>query len=271
MAILGLAGGAGYAVGVLLQPLADVGAEAWRISFALSAVSLLLLPGFARHLKETGRYQGLEARGVKRGRLGEVFDANYGARFGVLVLATFLFGIFAAPSSQFTNEYLKDDRGFSALDITAFRAITQGIPGVLGVIIGGRLAETRGRRPVAAFFVFTGALSQIAFLLTSGVSLWLSSVASIILGGISAPAYAAFSGELFPTEIRGTANGLLLVAGVAGSAVGLIAAGSLSDSWGIGPAVALMGIPSLFAAAVLIPRLPEATGRSLDDVSPSEV
>ncbi|MGH9000580.1 MAG: MFS transporter, partial [Acidimicrobiia bacterium] len=271
LSLLGLAGGAGYAIGVLLLPLADLGPEAWRISFAISALSVVLLYSFSTHLAETERYRDLEARGAKRGRVGEVFDASYGGRFGLLVLAGFLFAIFAAPSSQFANEYLKDERGFSAFDITAFRAITQGVPGVVGLIIGGRLAESRGRRPVAAWFVFGGAAAQIVFLLTGGVSLWLASVASIVLGGIAAPAFGAFSGELFPTEIRGTANGMLLVAGVMGSAVGLVAAGTLSNGWGLGPSVALMGIPSLVAAALLVPRLPEPAARPLDEVSPSEV
>ena len=156
LALLGLAGGFGYAFGVVLLPLADLGQEAWRISFALSAASVLLLPSFARQLTETGRYAGLAARDAKRGRVGEVFDPSYGGRFGVLVVASFLFSIFSAPASQFTNRYLADSRGFSGLDITVLRAVTQGLPGVAGIVIGGRLAESRGRRPVAAFALFAG-------------------------------------------------------------------------------------------------------------------
>ena len=271
LALLGLAGGMGYALGVLLLPTADLGAEAWRASFALSAASVLLLPSFARHLAETQRYAGLAAREAKRGQVAEVFDPSYGSRFGVLVVASFLFSIFAAPTSQFTNRYLADQRGFSGLDITVFRAITQGLPGVAGVIIGGRLAETRGRRPVATLALFAGTLANMVFLLYGGLTLWLSSAGAIVLGGIATPALGAFNGEMFPTEIRGTANAMLLVAGVTGSVVGLLVTGSLSGRWGLGQALAFTGIPSLFAAALLIPRLPETAFRSLDEVSPSEV
>lgn len=271
LSLMGLAGGAGYALGVLLLPLADIGLEAWRISFAISAVSILFLPRFARNLAETRRYAGLAARGAERGRVGEVFDANYGKRFGLLVAAGFFFAIFSAPTSQLTNKYLEDVRDFSAVDITVFRAITQGIPGVVGVMIGGRLAETKGRRPVAAIALLAGTLAEIVFLLTSGISLWLASAVAIILAGVSAPALGAFSGELFPTEIRGTANALLLVAGVLGSVAGLLTVGALSDRMGLGQALAVMGIPALIAAAFIIPRLPEPAARSLEDVSPSEV
>ena len=271
LALLGLAGGFGYAVGVILLPLGDLGPQTWRVSFVLSATTVVLLPGFARHLAETKRYAGLAARGAVRGRVAEVFDPVYGSRFGVLVAASFLFAIFSAPSSQFTNRYLANRRGFSGLDITVFRSITQGLPGFVGVVIGGRLAETKGRRPVAAGALFAGTLAEIAFFLYGGVALWLASATAIVLGGIAAPALGAFNGELFPTEIRGTANAMLLVAGVTGSAVGLVVAGSLSDRMGLGPAIALLGVPSLVASAFLIPRLPESAARSLDEVSPSEV
>jgi predicted MFS family arabinose efflux permease len=236
----------------------------------LSAATLLLLPSFARHLTETQRSAGLAAREAKRGRVGEVFDPSYGGRFGVLVVATFLFSIFTAPASQFTNRYLADTRGYSGLDITIFRAITQGFPGLAGIAIGGRLAETRGRRPVAAIALFASTAAQMVFYLNGQVVLWVSSAAAILLGGIATPALGAFNGEMFPTEIRGTANAFLLVAGVAGSAVGLVVSGNLSDPLGLGKALALTGVASL-AASLLVLLLPETAARSLDDVSPSEV
>jgi MFS family permease len=270
LALLGLAGGFGYAVGVTLLPVADLADEAWRASFALSAASVVFLPGFARHLAETTRYTNLAARGAERGRIGEVFDERYGGRFGVLVAATFLFGLFAASSSQFTNRYLARDRGFSGFDITVLRAVTQGLPGVAGIVIGGRLAETRGRRPVAAVALFLGTLAQMGFFLVGGPAMWLASAVAIALAGVAAPALGAFSGELFPTEIRGTANAFLLVAGVLGSALGLVMSGILSDSWGLGPAIAVLGIPSALACGLLL-RLPEPAAHTLEEVSPSEV
>jgi MFS family permease len=270
LALLGLAGGFGYGFAVALLPAADLAVQAWRISFAVSAATVLLLPGFARRLKETTRYAGLAARSAKRGRLGEVFDPSYGGRFWVLVAATFLFAIFTAPSSQLTNDYLRDTRGFSGFDITVFRAITQGFPGLVGIAIGGRLAETRGRRPVAATALFFGTAAQMVFFLYGGVVLWLMSAVAIVLGGIAAPALGAFNGEMFPTEIRGTANAYLIVSGVAGSAAGLLFTGRLSDQIGRGEAIALTGIASL-VASLLVLRLPETADKPLDEVSPSEV
>jgi MFS family permease len=270
IALLGLAGGFGYGCAVALLPVADTGLQAWRISFALSAATLVLLPGFARRVTETTRYAGLAAREARRGRVTEVFDPSYGGRFWVLVAATFLFAIFTAPSSQLTNAYLRDSRGFSGFDITVFRAITQGFPGLMGIAIGGRLAETRGRRPVAATALFFGTAAQMVFFLYGGAVLWLMSAVAIVLGGIAAPALGAFNGEMFPTEIRGTANAFLIVSGVAGSACGLLFTGRLSDQVGRGEAIALTGIASLLAS-LLVLRLPETADKPLDEISPSEV
>ena len=50
--------------------------QAWRIAFAISALTIFLLPRLARSLRETGRYIDLaEGRlGASRGRVREVFD-----------------------------------------------------------------------------------------------------------------------------------------------------------------------------------------------------
>ena len=58
---------------------------------------------------------------------------------------------------------------------------------------------------------------------------------------------------------------------VIGAVAGLLTAGFLSESLGgIGRAVALTDIAPFIVAVALIPFLPEARGRDLDDVSPSE-
>ena len=40
---------------------------------------------------------------------------------------------------------------------------------------------------------------------------------------------------------------------------------------GLGPAIAVCGIPTLVAAIFLVPRLPETASRRLDDVSPTDI
>jgi MFS family permease len=102
--------------------------------------------------------------------------------------------------------------------------------------------------------------------------LWLASTFAIVFAGASTLAIGTLDAELFPTEVRGTSNSLLLVCGVAGSVVGLLVAGFLSGPLGgLGGSIALCGAAPFAAALFLAPRLPESAHRGLDDVSPSEV
>lgn len=272
LSMLALAYGAGFAIAVVLLPISDIAPQAWRIAFGLSALTIFLLPRLGRSLRETGRYTDLARRAARRGRVREVFERAYGFRFLLLALAAFLTNFFSAPSAQLTNRFLTDEHGFSNTLIAVFRAVTAGIPGLLGIIIAGKLAETRGRRPVAIVGLVVATIFQMTFFLGNGAVLWFASTFAIVAASGAAIVLAAFDTELFPTEVRGTSNALLLVCAVTGSAAGLLLATNLDDVvGGLGPAIAICGVAPLLAAAFVMPWLPEPADRELDDVSPSEV
>ncbi|MFA5882803.1 MAG: MFS transporter [Acidimicrobiia bacterium] len=271
LSMFGLAFGLGFSFSVILLPLADLGDNGWRIAFAVSALVVLVIPTLRVHLQETKRYERIESRDVERGRIREVFDRKYGSRFLLLGLAGFLTNLFSAPSSQLTNRYLRREHGFLNSEIALFRTVTAGIPGILGVVLGGRLAESRGRRPVTIAGLVIASAFQMSFFLTGGWLLWISPMVAIVAALAGGLALGALDTELFPTEVRGTSNGFLLVCGVAGSAVGLVLATSLESAvGGLGPAIALCGVAPLIAAFLVVPRLPETADRRLDDISPSE-
>lgn len=266
--MLSLSGALGYGCGLVMLPLGDLGGQVWRTSFALSAMLVAIVPSLGRHLRETMRYDVAQTRIAHRGRVREVVGAVYGSRFRVLLAAAFLGAVFGAPGAQFQNRYLAEVRGFSGLAITIFVAVT-GMPILAGLLTGARLAETAGRRPVATVALLLTTLAQMSFFLVAGPALWLVSALSSFLGGVLTPVLGALGIELFATEIRGTANGFLLVSGVAGAAVGLVSAGLLSEAvGGIGRAIALTGVAGLLVVP-LIPRLPESAWRTLEEVSPS--
>jgi len=270
--MLALAAGAGYALSVILLPIADVGPWAWRIAFGVAGLMALLVPVLRRNLEETRRFEQLAQRSAERGRVREVFDKAYGNRLALLAAVGFLSNVFSAPSGQLGNRYLRDDRHFSNSSIALFKGVTNGVPGIIGIVLAGRLAESRGRRPVAIIGVFVGTLLTMIFFLGSGPVIWIASTFAIVAGASGTLSVGTMDAELFPTEVRGTANALLLVCSVAGSAVGLVLAGTLSDAIGdLGLAIAICGVAPLLAAVFLLRRLPASRGRALDDVSPSEV
>jgi MFS family permease len=272
LSMLALAYGAGFAIAVVLLPISDVAAQSWRIVFAISGLTILVLPRLARNLRETSRYTDVARRTRRRGQVREVFANVYGFRFVLLALAGFLTNFFSAPSSQLLNRFLTDEHGYSNTLIAVFRGVTGGLPGLLGVLIAARLAETRGRRPVAVVALVVASLLQIAFFVGGGIVLWVTETFAIIAASSAAIVLVAFDTELFPTEVRGTSNALLLVCAVTGSAAGLLLATNIDDAvGGLGHAIAICGIAPLLAAFFVLPWLPEPATRTLDEVSPSEV
>jgi len=271
LALAGMAAGAGFALGAGLLPVADIAAGAWRLLFAIGGLGLLLVPGLARRLPETERYASMSGRAAGA-HATELVDSTYGGRFAIVAVMGFLLGLFGSPSLQFTNRYLSDVRGYSATGILWLRSITQGVPGLAGILIGGRLAESHGRKPVAARATLVLGLVSVVFFMTGGISLWVAMLVATIAGAMGGPAITAFNTELFPTEVRGRAGATLLAISVFGAAAGLLLVGYLADPLGdVGKAIALTCIAPVVVALFLIPRLPEARGRALDDLSPPEV
>ena len=270
--MLALAGGFGFSFSVVLLPFGDLGHVGWRIPFAIGAGTILFAPRIARRLAETTRYQALAARAdIARGRLRDVFERGYGRRFVLLAIVGFLTSVFSAPSSFFMNKYLEDDRAFSSTGIAVFRTVTTAVPGLIGLLVGGRLAEARGRRPVAAIFLAIATATQMVFFLLGGSLLWVMSATSVLASGAGGIALGTLDAELFPTEVRSTSNALLIVISVVGSAAGLVLAGVLSDPLGgLGRAVALTGIASFAAAVLVVPRLPESVSQLLEEISPTD-
>jgi MFS family permease len=269
--MLALAGGFGFSLSVVALPLADLGDEAWRVPFVLGAFSILLARPIARSLLETTRYEALAQTDIDRGRVRDIRDRGYGRRFLLLAAIVLLLNVFSAPSSQLTNTYLTDVRDFSNSGIAVFRAITTGIPGLFGLVLGGRLAEVRGRRPIAAVALAIATATQMVFFLASGPVIWFMAAASIIAASAGGIALGTLGTELFPTETRSTSNGLMGVIGVVGSALGFVVTGLLAQSEGqLGRAIAFCGIGSLVAALLLVPRLPESASLALDELSPPD-
>jgi MFS family permease len=270
--MLALAGGLGFSLAIVVLPFGDLGEQGWRIPFALGALAIFLARPISRHLVETSRYTNLSARSdVVRGRMREIVDPLYRRRFVLLGLAAFLTSVFNAPSSQLMNKYLEDVRDFSSTGIALFRTVTTAVPGLVGLLLGGRLAERFGRRPVAVVGIAVATATQMVFFLAGGTIIWFMAAVSILAAGAGGIALGTLDAELFATEVRGTSNALLTVVGVTGSVIGLIVAGQLSDPLGhLGRSIALTGLAALVAAFFVVPRLPESLDQALDDLSPTE-
>lgn len=260
--LLAMASGLGSGICVLLLRVADLDVHGWRVLYVVPVLGLLLTRGIARRLPESRRYSAPHAA---RPPIG-----THARQLWLLAGTAFLGNVFIAPNSQFVNRFLRHEHHYSGGAI-GLLSVGSGIPAVLGIVVGGRIADTRGRRHVGAFALVVGTLLNVAFYFTSSGGLWLFGVTSSVVGALAIPALAVYGPELFPTELRGRANGVIAIVSLAGSIVGLVAVGALSDSFGhIAPAMAIVAVGPLLYAWLVIRRYPETARLELEDINPED-
>lgn len=248
-------------------PIADLSDGAWRV---LYLVPLLLIP-LALHagskLEETHRFVAHVAQRTEKVRTRDVLRTHKG-RFFMLAGSAFLISLFATPASQFQNEFLRTERGFSGGQITLFVVLT-GIPGAIGIIVGGRLAE-RGRRLVGAVATFVGVGTTLLMFHSSGVMLYAWSALGSIVGAAAVPALGVYGAELFPTEARGAANGGIGLASRVGAVIGLIVAGQLGDRIGLPQALTYLAVGPLVLTVLILVAYPETAHMELEALNPED-
>jgi len=262
VSLLAMAGGLGAGLCVISLRLADLGPRGWRLLYITPLIALPLLVSVSRRLPESRRFVD---RVPEPARM-----AGHGRRLWLLAVGGLLTNVFFAPQSQFANRYLLVDRGFSGGKI-GFFSIATSTPAVIGIMAGGRLADTHGRRRVGAFCIAVGALFTVVFFFSGGWSSWAWAMAAMTVSNASIPALAVYGPELFPTSLRGRANGLVAVCALSGSAVGLVAAGVLSDAFSsIGLAMACLAVGPALVAVLVLTRYPETARRELEDLNPED-
>ena len=88
---------------------------------------------------------------------------------------------------------------------------------------------------------------------------------------MAVPALGVYGPELFPTAARGAANGVINLASVVGSAIGLVLAGVLSDRFGgLGPAMAVLSIGGVAVVLLVLFLYPETASLELEDLNPHD-
>ena len=130
-----------------------------------------------------------------------------------LASVAFLLFVFASPASQFRNEFLRDERNFSAAKITLF-LLTAYTPQIIGVAIAAKVSDIKGRKPVAIFSVGLGTLFTVIAYSISGFGMWAITMLAGIISAGAGPSLGVYSAEMFGTGRRGQINGFLSLVAV---------------------------------------------------------
>jgi MFS family permease len=261
LSLLAMADGLGAGFCVMALRLADIGERGWRLIYVLPLLGLLLVPGVARRLPETRRFVATHVDAPLRG---------HGRRLLLLAVSLLLVNLYAGPSSQFFNRFLKHERHYTGGGIALITILTS-TPGAIGLIVGGVLADRRGRRAIAAVSLVAGTALSVGIFYTYHWEMWLVSTTGTVVFAASVAPLAVYGPELFPTSLRGRVNGIIGVAGLAGSAIGLVLAGVLTDHFHrVGPAMALLAVGPILLAILIIVFYPETAGEELETLNPED-
>jgi MFS family permease len=281
-----MTGALGAGMVLWMLPLADLSDTAWRAIYLVPLLGLLPILHVGRLLPETRRFEAraamLEAQraddtagaegigGVEHPGAAGGGVTSAGGRFWLLAASAFLGTVLFAPASQFQNEFLREEHGFSAGAITLY-VILSNLPGGIGIVVGGRLADTYGRRRVGALALFGGAIFTTMRFLGDSWMLWVGGLLGSLIGAAAVPTLGVYGPELFPTDRRGSANGGITLFGVLGSVVSLLVVGQLADRWGgLGEPIALMTLGPLLLAILIWVAYPETARLELEELNPED-
>ncbi len=263
MGIYAAAASLGAGASVLMLPIAEGDPAGWRLLFKVSLAGLIALPLAMRWIPEPAREPGRRRFAIWRPMI-----TPYASYFWPLAAASLLFAAFTTTQVTFASERLINDLGHPASLIVTL-TLVGGTLGGAGYFIGGRLADTIGRREVTMAGFGLAAIGGVGLYWTEAVPLLAVSVFLSAFGAFAAaPATAAHRNELFPSPIRASAVAWLAGFTVLGTIAGLWLGNRIIDSVGLPKTILLLGVGMLMAIAFTA-ALPETRLHSVETDAPA--
>ncbi len=261
----------GYAIAVLISTVLFLNlpeAWAWRVFFFLGLAPALLVLWIRRSIEDAPIFTDKSQDPAAKAGMWEVLAKPYRATTLKAVLLTF--GIYGGNYVMITwlPTYLKTVLHLSITGVGGYLAINI-LGSFAGAFLNGWMADAVGRRKtfiiiaccqIAAVAIYT--LAPINLMAT----LLLGFVVGMLQSG-TAGGTGAFLAELFPTHIRGTAQGFT---GNGGRAIGAFVpavVGFASADLGLAAAMGLCACASYGMVVLAALLLPETRGRDLSAVT----
>jgi MFS family permease len=226
-------------------------AIAWRVLFAIGLLPAGLVFWIRRHIEEPEIFRDTRDRNP--------------------VGISHLFAAFRGPHLWMPT-YLRTVRGLSATSTGGF-LLVQILGALFGFLLGAYLSDAIGRKWTFMWSAIGSFLMILIYMFVpmENMMLLFAGIPLFTIFLMKFPPMGPFMTELYPTGVRGTAQGFCYNAGRALGSFLPAVVGFVSQSLPLGTTIALF---SAFASAIMVVMLlllPETRGRSLASLEPAEV
>ncbi len=251
-----------WAVFALAEP-----AQAWRILFWLGAAPSILIFWIRRNIEDPEVYR--QTRAEMRivgdgGNFLDIFSRDLIGRTALAsLLATGMQGGYYAVTTWLPT-YLKTERNLSVLNTSGYLLMLI-FGSFLGYLTSAYLSDRIGRRRGFILFGFCAGLLVLAYTLipiTDTAVLFLGFPLGFFLSGVFS-GMGAFLSELFPSRVRGSAQGFCYNFGRGIGALFPALVGYLSERVGLASAIAIFAAAAYGVFFLAAYALPETRGKVL--------
>jgi SHS family lactate transporter-like MFS transporter len=257
VSVLALLSGFGTGITVIAYPLV---APHWRWLFYACGAGILGAPLIWWLLPEGRTWQSVRITGSA---LRLLLEPRWRRRMAILAATFGLLAVLLEPAGLLYTVYASDVLSWTPVEISVL-VVVSGVAGAVSYLAGGYLTDRFGRRgPAIALTVATAAATSLSFA-TGAVAFFAGNVLWSGFSSAATPVFGAWSGELFPTRARATAEAAIALAGAIGSIAGLVLVATLAAAAGLGGAIQLGGVAAV-AGALLLFLLPETRQQPLPE------
>jgi len=240
----------------------------WRAVFFVGVLPAFLTVWVQRRVEEPALWRERRAAPARtRGSLMDVFRGDL-RRLTVAVTLMNACTMFAWWGfNQWIPAYLSlpaadGGLGLSTRTMSGF-IIAMQVGMWFGYVTFGFISDSIGRKRAYVMYVLTAAVLMLAYSITQrpAVLLMLGPIVAFFATGYFT-GFGAITAEIYPTDIRATAQGFTYNAGRIGSAIAPWAVGRIAETSGFGAAFSLSAVAFVLAAVMWI-WIPETKGREL--------
>lgn len=257
VSLIALLSGIGIFIVVVAYPLVT---PHWRWLYYASGSGIVLSPFVWWLLPESRTWQEAHVSGSA---LRVLWEPSWRRRIVVLATMTGLLAVLLEPAGLLYTVFASFDLHWSAAAISAL-IVVSGIAGAVSYLGGGYLSDRFGRRgPAIALTIATAGATSMSFAAGS-FGFFVGNVLWSAFASAATPVFGAWSGELFPTRARATAEASIAVVAAVGGIAGLQLVGVIAPSAGLGGAIELGGVAAI-AGALLLFLLPETKEQPLPE------